>query len=290
MLISILACTLNSIVKKHYATRGAGGAMNFIFNSAVSLICALSLFIIGGVPKISGFTLSLGILFGAVTAVQLIFQMRSYELGPLSYTSVIISLSTLIPTLSGYFIWGEEISPVQGIGIALMLACFALSVDFRKSEKRASLTWLFFVIITFLTTGIIGVMQKWHQSSDFREELDGFLIIAFLFSFVFSGTMALVSYKRAKAETGEAIPKGAVSPILLLFFITSGICTAANNKLNLYLSGAMDSAVFFPVINGGGLILSALASFLIFKEKISVQKLIGLIIGAVSVILLCDPF
>ena len=54
--------------------------------------------------------------------------------------------------------------------------------------------------------------------------------------------------------------------------ILAGICSAANNKINLYLSGIMDSAVFFPVVNGGGLVLASLASYIVFKEKLSLKN------------------
>jgi multidrug transporter EmrE-like cation transporter len=72
--------------------------------------------------------------------------------------------------------------------------------------------------------------------------------------------------------------------------ILMGIAAAINNKLNLDLSGRLPSAVFFPVVNGGALVLSSLAAVLIFREKLSVKRWIGVAIGTVSVILLCNPF
>ena len=52
----------------------------------------------------------------------------------------------------------------------------------------------------------------------------------------------------------------------------------------------MDSAVFFPVVNGGGLVLTTLAAVLIFKERLSVRRSLGVAFGIVSVIFLCNPF
>lgn len=72
--------------------------------------------------------------------------------------------------------------------------------------------------------------------------------------------------------------------------IVSGACVAVNNKFNLYLSGVMDSAVFFPVVNGGGLVLTTLAAVLLFKEKLSKKQWIGVVLGIASVVFLCDPF
>jgi drug/metabolite transporter (DMT)-like permease len=44
------------------------------------------------------------------------------------------------------------------------------------------------------------------------------------------------------------------------------------------------------VVNGGALVLSSLAAVIIFREKLSVRRWIGVAIGTESVILLCNPF
>ena len=291
LVISMLCALTASVIKKHSTEKfESKKLMRFFFNAVVSLTCVISFLVLSGIPKISGFTLMLGLLFGTVTAIQQIFVLMAYENGPFSYTSVIVSLSTIIPALSGYFIWGESIVTVQIIGMVLMLCCFALSVDFSKSEKKASLSWFLYVFIAFITTGLIGVMQKWHQSSEYKAELDGFLIIAFLFSFVFSAVGTLIIYRTERGKSEEKKPLRDITAIMLVFMAVCGICAAANNKMNLYLSGAMDSAIFFPIVNGGGMILSTLTSLLVFKEKFNVQKCIGIAIGVIAVVLLCNPF
>ena len=77
-------------------------------------------------------------------------------------------------------------------------------------------------------------------------------------------------------------------PIILM--VVSGIAVAANNKLNLYLSGVMDSAVFFPIVNGGHLVLTTISALLFFKEKLTAKQWVGMILGIVAVVLLCNPF
>ena len=291
---SMLAALFASVIKKH-STAGfeSKKIMRFFFNAVVTFTCALSLFIISltnRLPKISSFTLLLGILFGIITAIQFFFTLMSYENGPFSYTSVIVSLSTIIPALSGYLIWGESIATVQIIGMVLMLLCFFLSVDFSKSDKKASPLWFVYVFITFLATGFIGVMQKWHQSSEYKSELDGFLIIAFMTAFIFSIAGTAFSLLYSKKEGKEKFTKRDIAPLAIVFMVICGICAAANNKMNLYLSGVIDSAIFFPVVNGGGMILSTIASVIIFKEKLGIQKCLGIAVGVLAVVLICNPF
>ena len=289
--ISMLCALIGNIIKKYSTSRfESKNTMRLVFNSVVSLSCVTVFLLISGIPKISGFTLMLGILFGIITALQFVFSLMSYESGPFSYTSVIVSLSTIIPALSGYFIWKESIAPIQIVGIGLMLLCFLLSVDFSKNEKKAPRSWFLYVFLTFFATGLIGVMQKWHQSSEYKEELDGFLIIAFSCSFLFSLTGAIISSQKQKRDQ-EAKPFSRdITVLAVMLMICCGICAAANNKMNLFLSGVMDSAIFFPVVNGGGMILSTITSLLLFKEKFSIQKWGGIAIGVVAVILICNPF
>lgn len=292
--ISMFAALVSNIIKK-YLTESfkSKRIMRLFFNSVVTLTCAASIFAISltnGFPEVSSFTLLTGILFGLTTAVQSFFLLMSFESGPFSYTSVIVSLSSFIPTLSGSLFWGESIAAIQAVGIVLMLLCFLLSVDFSKSEKKTSPIWFIYVFITFATTGFIGVMQKWHQKSEYNAELDGFLIVAFITAFVFSAIGTAISSFKAKSQTECNNAKKDITLLAIILMMCCGICAAANNKMNLFLSGIMDSATFFPVVNGGGMILSAMASLIIFREKLSTQKWIGIAIGIVAVILICNPF
>ena len=286
--ISMMACLLGSILKKIFINKfGDDQKLYYLLNTIISAGAALALFAISGGFKISAFTLYLGIVFGIVTAVQSIFSLQAMNCGPFSYTAVITSLSTIIPTLSGKFIWDEKIVAVQYVGIALMLICMIFSVDFKEKQKSIPFKWYIFCAITFVTTGSIGVMQRWHQSTDFKGELDEFLVIAFVFSTVTS----LIGFFANKSPAKEESKIGSKSIIMIIVFgIICAICVAANNKLNLYLSGVIDTAVFFPIVNGGGLVLTSIAAFVIFREKLSLQKWIGLGIGILSVVLICNPF
>lgn len=286
------ACLTGGVLRKLLADRYENGIFAYqLYNAAVSLTAAITLFALSGIPEASPFTVGLALLFGLVTLVQQITNMQALEVGPLSYTTVIISLSTLIPALSGAVIWDERISAVQAVGIVLMIACFVLSVEFGGEKKKASFRWLAFCLAAFLCTGFIGVMQKWHQSTEYSGEQDSFLITAFAFSFAASALYcAVAAAKRKKADPQTQGKKAIISLLPIAIMIVSGVCVAANNKLNLHLSGVMESAVFFPVVNGGGLVLTLLASIVIFKEKLSLRQWLGVLTGIVSVILLCKPF
>jgi drug/metabolite transporter (DMT)-like permease len=286
LIISLTAALGGSIFKKLYTNRDPHLSGSFAYTAVVCLVATAVLFAWGGFGRASLFTVMLGVLFGAVTALQGVTNMAALQLGPLSYTTVIISFSTLISALSGMLFFGESIGYLQIVGMVLMLASFAMANGGKSGEKRANLHWLLLCIVAFLATGAIGVMQKIHQSSSFKDELNAFLVIAFAVSALFSGVFALFLRKKERASSAPKIDRANVIGLLFLMLV-SGVCGAVNNKLNLYLSGVIDSVVFFPVVNGGGLVLTTLASLLIFKERLRTKQWIGILFGIASVLCLC---
>ena len=289
--VSMSAALLGTLLRKIYTDRTHGSTCAvFLFNGICSLVAALVLFLWGGITSISPFTLILGIVFGLVTAIQTVTNLKAIEVGPLSYTTVIISCSTLISAISGALFFDEHLALAHVIGIALMLLSFGLAVEKKSDEKRASLRWLIYCLIAFFCTGGIGIMQKVHQSSSVKDELNAFLVIAFAVSFVFSMMCTLYLSKRERVSLKKIPFQSALPWLLIGAMIVSGACGAVNNKLNLYLSGVMDSAVFFPIVNGGGLVLTTIAAILFFRERLSLKQWIGMLCGIASVIFLCNPF
>ena len=284
--VSLVAALGGSIFKKLYTNRDSRLSGSFAYTAVGCLVAAAVLFAWGGFGKASLFTVLLGVLFGAVTALQGVTNMAALQVGPLSYTTVIISFSTLISALSGVLFFKESIGLWQIIGMALMLASFALANGGENGGKRANLRWLLLCVVAFLATGAIGVMQKVHQSSAFKEELNAFLVIAFAVSALFSGVVALLLRKKEIVTEGKRNDRGGMM-LLIFLMLVSGVCVAVNNKLNLYLSGVIDSVIFFPVVNGGGLVLTTLASLLIFKERLRGKQWIGILLGIASVLCLC---
>ena len=294
LILSLAAALGGSIAKKYYTdkepARLSGG---FVFNAVGCLCAAVILLCWGGFGQSSVFTIVLGVAFGAVTALQGITNIAALQVGPMSYTSVFISFSTLISSLSGVMFFDESLGWAQIVGMVLMLASFVLAAKSDVDEKKANVKWLFLCLIAFVATGGIGVMQKVHQSSEYRDELNAFLIIAFVSSAVLCAFFAALMKRRESrfADEKEKRINGKRQVWLLLgIMIASGACVAVNNKFNLYLSGVMDSAVFFPIVNGGGLVLTTLAAVLLFKEKLSAKQWIGVVLGIASVVFLCNPF
>ncbi len=263
-------CINNDVCKKALKT---DRSIN-LFNLLTCLVCIVILFFFILGEKISLFTIILGMVFGIVTALNLLYKMLALSTGPMHITILITTASMIIPTLSGVF-FGEKFS-IWKTAFAIILIGFIYLTLERSDSKQSNKKWFIYCVLTFLFTGAIGVLQKIHQSSPYKNEASGLLFVAFLFSLV-------PNIIRAKGISGinKLGGKNIFSALIC------GICIFAMNYINLKLSGILPSQVFFPLVNGSSTVLSCLSSVFIFKEKINRLQFIGLLGGIASLLAIC---
>lgn len=134
--ITLAAQTIQTLLRRVYCNRVSNTNSGYnILNAVLSAVCALTLAACSefNLPC-SNYTLISAIIFGIITALGCVFSLVATGIGPLSYTTVIISSSTVITALSGYIFWHEQIKITQIIGIALMIVCLVCSV--KKTIAR----------------------------------------------------------------------------------------------------------------------------------------------------------
>lgn len=299
--ITLAANLTASVIQTRYSRRTGGGLCAlYLYTAASAAVSALTVFLLAKCRlEFSAFTVWLALLFGAVVCLQQLTLLLALSKGPLSYTMVIVAMSTLITALSGVLFWQESLRAVQLVGIVLMVLCLVLSVK-RESKKsgesggrRLSTMWLLLALLAMAFNGGVGILQKTHQSSAHKAELPAFLFVAFAFCAVFSVLCYLFLTIRARGKRQEtgAEESTAHSPRLsrnlIVLFLLSGVCVALCHCINLYLSGVVAAAVFFPIVNGGALMLTTLASLFLFHERLSFTQWLGLALGAVATLLLC---
>ena len=230
---------------------------------------------------VSSYTMILAVIFSFVSTASQYFCLLSMKLGPMSFSVLFTYLSAVIPTVFGIIYRNTPPTPIQVIGLILMIITFVLSIDFNK-ESGMSIKWLFAVAGSFLGMGLIGVCQTVHQTSAFAKEINGLLFWTFLFSLI----LFILLYIPYGVKSKIAKEKKIYKPIDWTSMIITGVFWGAVNLINLYLSGKLPSIIFFPIVNGGVIILSGLASIFIFKEKLPRKKIAGLVIGIIATCLI----
>ncbi len=247
----------------------------FNYNSWLYLICFLmfAALCIGG--KITLYSVLLGLAFGIVTMLSNFSKITALAKGPMHITILVTTSSMIIPALSGVVMFGEKFS--IGKTFAILLLIFFIYISLKKDKSSSfNKDWILYCVLAFIFQGAIGIIQKIHQSSSHKDELFVFLAVSFLFSCIFSKCLSFGGKEKLKFTKKEYI-----------FAFLCGICTFTMNYINLKLSGIIPSQIFFPLVNGGSIVLTSLVSVFIFKEKLSKRQTIGLIGGIISLILIC---
>lgn len=300
--IGIAANVGSGVINRHYTktvSRGMGGFYFFLLiTSFVSAVCIWG--VTGFDLKISTYSGVMALIQGIVMALSATFVLYSIAVGPWAYTTVITSFSMLIPTLIGTIFWQEHIDALTVIGIVLVAVSIVLSVQKSKKpepsqeesqsvKSKVSVKWLVAVIVATVATGGMGVIQKIHQKSDYRTELMPMLAISFaVMGTVFAILSVIHIIKFGKSSVFENPPqtRGAKA-LLFTLIVVAGLCGMVKNIVNMYLTGVMNSAVFFPLSNGGNLVIVTLIAIFAYKEKLTVKQWIGLGAGIVAVVFLC---
>lgn len=287
--ISIFTSWSTNFLKGLYSRKYPDDEFNlWNFNFWQNFLCLISVFAIGVFSKgdlhFSAFSVALGAIVGVTGVIGLDYNMKALSNGPLSYTTVIVSLSCLIPTLSGLF-FGENITLWQLFGIVLMVICILLSPSEKENEKKASntLKWLIYCFVAAFCTGFLGIIQKVHQSSDIhRGEMTAFLVSLFVVSSVYAGIKYIKVMKKEKREKSQKLK---ISKSAIVIPALCGISYAFPHTVNLFLVGELPTVIFFPIANVIPMILFILLGLIVFKEKISLKSWIGIVIGIISTVL-----
>ena len=253
----------------------------YAFNSFHFFVSPLSLFF--GI-------LNALILFGYNTSLIKAGALGSYAFLSVSYLYGAI----IVPSLYGILFLKEPITLLKIIGIIEIAKSVAdknvfvilnkcdLNSDMNIDEiklKNSSVKYYIYCILLFLFNGAYCTIIK-MQTIYHDEEKQSMIMI----TFALMGVIALIDLiRKEKENTLQAfVLSKKCFPSLILCLISA---TLAINLL-MYILPLIDTAILYTVQNGGVLILSALYSIFLFKEKIASRKILGIIIAVVSITLL----
>lgn len=195
--------------------------------------------------------------------------------GNTSVCVTVYSMGFVLPTLSGMFFWGEEISFLKIIGIILAAATVIVSGGGKK-EKSDSKKYLIPLILSMLASGGLGILQKIHQSSPHPEEKSAFIFLAFVLAAAFSfGRIMFCKEKRIK-----------ILKIHIISAALVGICFSACNLLNTILAGLLETAVLFPVLNISSIFAAMIFCLIFFREKLTAGNYLVLGLGTGAILLI----
>jgi drug/metabolite transporter (DMT)-like permease len=205
-----------------------------------------------------------------------------------SITSVAVKMSMAISMGLMIFIYQEEITWIKVAGIILsILGVIIMSYERKQlrmkkvtsEESRHSLldTRILLLIAIFLGCGLLDVVLNYVQSFHLQN-LSTSLFSAFGLGMagIFGGIVMLVNNLRKK----EKVEKKS---------ILAGILLGIPNYFSIYYliksysSTPWSDSTVLAVLNVTTVITSTLAGLVLFKEKLNLQKSIGLVLSLLAI-------
>lgn len=276
LILVILATAFQNVVKKVYGNKTEGRG-TYIFSSLVCVAAAVFFALTDSDGlSFSAELIPYSIVFAVGYAAITVFSVLALRAGSLALSSLIISYSLMVPALFGMIYYHEPTSWTLYVGIALLLVSLAL-VNKEDGEITISLKWIIYIALAFLGNGLCLVVMQ-IQTVDFAGELSNeFMIIGLA---IVAVAMAIVSVLFELKEIAPCLKKAGLLPVL------NGAANGLANFLTLALLVIMPASLMQPLNSAGGIIVTVAISIFIYREKLSVYQLIGVLLGTASVVFL----
>ena len=279
LLLSALLTAVRNVLTKSFSDFPFKSREFFGIQASIFGVGSLALLIanVFSFEGISSFTILYALIYGVVLLCAQWFYTVALSNGKTAICATIYSFGFLIPTLSGAIFWHEKISVFGYLGILMVIPVLLISGLSKKSEraKGNAISYLPPLIIAMICSGGLGVIQKIHQGSIYANQRNSFILIAFFFCFLVSLVFFLFM---KKGESKIKKRNFASCSVIGVFFATC-------NLLNTFLAGKLDSAIFFPMINIGSIVLSLILGLIIYKEKLNKRDIIVFALSIASIIL-----
>ena len=281
-LISVLMETAKNVFSNDFSKTELKNKQDvYLFNILMYTASFLVLLLIACVRgfSLSWYSVVMALAFALVSGGMQTTMLRALRHGPLAYVNFIQTSGLVIPALYGAILLQQGISLMQWVALPLLLLSFAMVLDLTRGETGTGGAWFLDAMLSFLCCGLVGVVQAAHQASPHAHEIDGFLCLTFLFIVI----MNLIPWLFVKRQSATAIR---ISPRMARQSLLSGAFMGVVNTVNLFLVGVMPSIVFFPIANGGLLIMTMLAAVVFFKEHLRPVQWLGILLGLVAMCML----
>lgn len=274
ILLSIVFASLNSVL-----LHKAKIALNdvFIFNFLCAAVWCVVLFIANGFElQINKSVLIWGSTYGATQTLFILFKTLAMNSGSVSITTLVGNFSLVISVLFCFVVWGETISLLDIVGLVLLMLGIILSTN-KGASNASSAKWPLYLILFLVFAAAVGISFKAFSKTNNSEYAGDMMIVAAVVMLIAYAIICLLTKKRNTDDSGK-INKG-----FIMFAMVSGVLSCIYNRLNIFLSGAINAVVFFPAFNGGVIILSTVLSIVLLKEKLNLKTSIGILLGVAGI-------
>lgn len=264
---------LTSILAKCGIKKTDSTAATAIRTIAVLAFSWLMVFIVGSQSEITSISLKSWvflILSGIATGASWLCYFKALSLGDINKVVPIDKSSTVLTIILALIFFGEEITPVKLAAIVLIAVGTFLMIQKRETkassgEKGKSAGWLIYALLSAVfasLTSILGKIGIDNVESNLGTAIRTAVVLLMAWMMVF------ITNKQSSVKQ--------IDKKELCFILVSGVATGASWLC--YYKALQDgpASVVVP-IDKLSILVTVAFSYIVFKEKLSVKSLVGLI-------------
>lgn len=194
----------------------------------------------------------------------------------IAISTVANKMSVIIPVIFAFIVFGDTVSVLKILGIALALVGVILTST-SGSKLGFDKKYLWLIIIIFVGQGIADCIfnfaQKYYVAGD---EAKIFIASMFSAACVTGCLMLLPRLQNGKSK-------------LQVKNLYWGLFLGIPNFLTVYYffqaleSGFMEASQVYPILNMGVIVLSAISGWIFFKENLSLRNWLGIVVSIAAI-------
>lgn len=266
------------------------------YRNAISAAFGLMLVLISG----NGFGLgAAGLLISLCSGVMLSVSgycgIMCLKTGTVSVSSIFSTAGILIPIIAGVF-FGIPVSAVQCVGLALFfVSAFLLIRDSRNTTGKFTAGAFFLLVGCLFAEGLTMLSQQAFTKYVPDGSVSAFSFITFCIAAL--SNLIMFAFFRNKnvpvpgeEKTGKGSPAVPAQPVrfsrrLTVCGVALAVAVFVINQFATMSTALVPPVILFTFINGGGTVISTVVAAIMYKEKLTPQKIVGVAVGIASLVI-----
>jgi drug/metabolite transporter (DMT)-like permease len=222
----------------------------------------------------------LALLQGVILAVNFFLLAFTAQRAGVSVATLASRLSVAIPSVLAFIIYDESFSAFKTVGLgAALLSLYLCTASERGNPANRSMSATMLPLLVFFTFGCYFTIIKYAQAHYLDESsYHQYVMSGFLFAFLTSSAICL----KGVLARGDFRVHHFLGGIVL--GLINYIAVYALVKM-LALQGWQTSQLY-PIYSVGVVGVSTILAMIFFREHLSRQKTVGLVVGLIAVAVL----
>ncbi len=261
---------VNNTLFKWGTTRGLSKVSIQFYFYLIAFLCLTIFGVVDGTWQWSIPALILGGTAGILNANGNIQMSKAFERGPAGITSALIASNAIIPILASSMFFPDAITPMQWLGILLMISA-SIVIQYKPGAGKDVnyKSWLVHILLALVSLGLVAFLLKVASFHDI-----GFL--ALLSSFYLVGLVYLAGFSFLRGETirlAELKVGGVVGLLSITGFFSY-----------LFALEKGPASIIFPIISLNCLVVM-MAGLILFKEKLQTYQVVALFVALAGLVM-----